>query len=167
MKRRGLLVITLLVTLVATGIYATEHRSAAASETAKATKLGTGQNFEAAQAQVAFHIRTASWLPFVVPVPFAMVKHLPRNVTAVDVEYVAAPRNYVRVTTMDHPVTQISRYTLTTVTLGNGQSAKFLDNGVAQILTWNEGGMSYQIVAAKPSGSYTAADLARIADALK
>ncbi len=170
--QRRLLVITLILsfTTVAVGFYVPQQQAEAEqpSPVGSAVPIGTAQGLEAARAQVKFHVRAAGWLPFARPTPVAMVKHLPQDVTSVDVAYAVGPRNYVVITTIDHPATLISdHYELREVSLGGGQSATFLDNGTVQILSWTEGGMTYKITAASPSRSYTAADLVRIADTLE
>ena len=121
-----------------------------------------------AQSQVSFHVKVAGWLPFAKSTPHAMVRHPVDGITAVDVEYEFGPREYVRVTTINRPVVEISRrYHLTKISLSNGDQATYLDNGTTQILTWSENTMSYQIVASKASGSYSAAELSEIANAVQ
>lgn len=167
--RRKLLVITLILSFIAVGLHATQQSKAESSPPVEpAVPIGTAEGLETARAQVDFHVRAAGQLPFARPTPVAVVKHLPQDVTSVDVAYAVGPRNYVVITTIDQVATLISdQYEIEEVSLGNGQPAKFLDNGTTQILTWTEEGMTYKITAARPGRSYTAMDLVSIADALE
>lgn len=130
------------------------------------------QPVDVAQATADFPARAATWLPFAPAVSFGRVEHLSGGETEVVIDYFADPASAVGarvrlISTPHAPLLATSDRGGTPVTLATGQSARFDDLQKLQVLTWQDGAMWYQVVAARQQGDgtpYTAAELLRIAD---
>jgi len=130
------------------------------------------QSIESARSAVDFPVRAATWLPFVPAERFARVSQLPEGQAEVVADYFAASGAAsgarVRLISTTHaPLLATPTLTGTTVPLAAGQAARFDDLGVLQVLTWHDGTVWYQVVAARQQGggaSYTAEELVRVAD---
>ena len=159
--QRKILILLLLAIFVGLGFLMVQQG------TAQETFPDTAESIKAAKARVDFHAKTPKTLPFRPSQSFGFTREVVPGVTGIDLEYVeknAKDAAFIRVTTINSPIKLVSdAYPLTTITLPNGATATFLDNGDAQILTWTEGQMSYQIVAGRPQKPFTAQDLGTIA----
>jgi len=125
-----------------------------------------GESLESALRQVSFPIWLPTWLPFTPGTPFAFVVHHPNGVQTIYVD--SQNQAFVEIAITNHPVQMISdRYPPEKVTVVGKYEGVFIDNGAAQMLSWNPEGLSIMITASRPHPPYPVSTLLQIAAHLK
>ncbi|WP_448595339.1 hypothetical protein [Thermoflexus hugenholtzii] len=125
----------------------------------------SGEPLESALRRISFPVWLPTWLPFTPATPFAFVINRPNGVQTIYIDYVnPRTRDFVEISITNYPVTMISeRYKLEKVIIGGKYEGVFIDNGVAQMLSWNQEGISIMITASRPDHPYPVSTLLQIA----
>jgi hypothetical protein len=118
---------------------------------------------EQAIADLPFVVGRPSRLPFVIEHSYGLRSRLPNGALAVEQTYVGEGAT-ASLTAVDSDVRLVSKlYEITDVSLPNGEPASFMDNGIAQILSWHVGGTGYQLVAKRTGPPFSVFELGEIA----
>jgi hypothetical protein len=116
--------------------------------------------------QVPFRVGEVTTLPFKPTHSSAIVMKVGQH-PAIEINFTDG-LNWASLTQTDITVVPTSdKYVLTEVQLPNGLTAKFMDNGVAKILSWSSDGMSYQLAIGGEGNKFTQADLVDVAESIK
>ena len=129
----------------------------------------SGEPLESALRRISFPIWLPTWLPFTPATPFAFVINHPNGIQTVHIDY-ADPQNraFVEISITNHPVKMISEcYGLEKVIVKGKYEGVFVDNGVIQMLSWNQEGISIMIAASRSDHPYPVSTLLQIAAHLK
>jgi hypothetical protein len=129
---------------------------------------GRATSVDEALAAAPFPVARPAQLPFAVTSSFGMrdlsVPRQPRF----EQTYVSAD-GYISITALRGKLDLKSRdYEVTGVTMPDGTSARFMDNGVAQVLVFSRGEVSYHMAASRKDGKTISPDeLVRIAASMR